>query len=279
MYAQYWGLAESPFQNTLDSRWFYESPGHEEALARLLYIVEEQRQCGVLLGGTGTGKSLILDRLQRDLSRTQREAALVNLQGRSVHELLWETAAALGLAPGRRELVGDLWRRLQDHLESNGFAQIPTVLMYDHLDGAEPECGRALVRLYHLGNGGPCKLKLVFTLRNESLTHWGGLLGDMSDLRIELPELDRSQAQDYVETLLRRAGANRVLFDQLAIDELFHQTQGIPRRINRLCDLCLLAGMADGETRVTQAMVSAAADEVQVQRRSHRGIPWSLPTG
>lgn len=278
MYAQYWGLAESPFQNTLDSRWFYESPGHEEALARLLYIVEERRQCGVLLGGAGTGKSLILERLQRDLHRTQREVALVNLQGRSVTELLWETAAALGLAPGRRDLVADLWRRLQDYLQSNDFAQIPTILMYDHLDGAEPECGRALVRLYHLGNSSPCGLTLVFTLRNESLSQWGVLLGDMSDLRIELPEMDRPQTQDYVETLLRRAGASRLLFDQPALDELFHQTQGVPRRINRLCDLCLLAGMADGQTRVTQAMVGAAADEVQVLRRSHRGIPWSLPT-
>lgn len=278
MYAQYWGLAESPFQNTLDSRWFHESPGHEEAIARLQYIIEERRQCGVLLGGAGTGKSLILERLQRELVRTQREVALVNLQGRSVHELLWETAANLGLAPARRDGIAELWRRLEDHLRSNGYAQIPTVLMFDHLDGAEQECGRALVRLFHLGNGESAGLTLVFTLRNESLSQWGGLLGDMSDLRIELPELDRQQTQDYVETLLRQAGANRLFFEPSAYDELFQQTHGMPRRINRLCDLCLLAGMADGESSVSQAMVAAAADEVQVLRRSHDRTRWSLPT-
>ena len=46
MYANYWGLAETPFRNTLDARWFYESPVHEEALARLLFLIENQRRCG-----------------------------------------------------------------------------------------------------------------------------------------------------------------------------------------------------------------------------------------
>lgn len=278
MYAQYWGLVDSPFLNSRDDRWFHESPGHEEALARLLYIVEQRRQCGALLGSAGTGKSILLQRLYRDLGRTQRELGLVDLQGRTVHELLWDSAAALGLAPGRRDGIGDLWRRLQDHLQANEYAQIPTVLIYDHLDGAEPECARALLRLYHLGNNGAASLTLIFSLRGENLTQWGGLLCDMSDLRIELPELDRSQTQEYIETLLQQAGAVRLLFDPPALDELYQQTHGIPRRINRLCDLCLLAGMADGATRVNQAMVAAAVDEVQVLRRSHRGLPWSLPT-
>ena len=264
--------------NSRDLRWFHQSPGHEEALARLLYIVEQRRQCGVLLGGPGTGKSLLLQQLYRDLGRTQRELALVDLQGRSAYELLWDTAAALGLAPGRKDETLGLWRRLQDHLQANEYAQIPTVLIFDHLDGADPECARALLRLYHLCNNGAASLTLIFTLRAENLTQWGSVLGDMSDLRIELPELDRSQTQDYIEALLRQAGAVRSLFDKQAIDELYHQTQGVPRRINRLCDLCLLAGMADGETRINQAMVSAAVDEVQVLRRSHRGVAWSLPT-
>lgn len=278
MYAQYWGLVSSPFLNTRDTRWFHESPGHEEALARLLYIAEERRQCGVLLGSSGTGKSLLLQRLYRELGRGQRELALVDLQGRSSHEFLWETVAALGLAPGRFDDTLDLWRRLQDHLQSNEYAQIPTVLIFDHLDGADPECARALLRLYHLGNNSAASLTLIFSLRGENLADWGDLLGDMSELRIELPDLDRSQTQDYIETLLRQAGAVRLLFEPSAIDELYQQTLGNPRRINRLCDLCLLAGMADGQTRVSQAMVAAAGDEVQVSRRSHRGLPWSLPT-
>ena len=57
MYETYWGLAESPFRNLLDDRWFYESPSHEEVLARLHFLVDQRRLCGLLGGPRGTGKS------------------------------------------------------------------------------------------------------------------------------------------------------------------------------------------------------------------------------
>ncbi len=70
MYANYWGLAEIPFRNTIETRWFYESPGHEEALARLIFLIEQRRRCGVLSGPAGSGKSLVLELLRRETLRT-----------------------------------------------------------------------------------------------------------------------------------------------------------------------------------------------------------------
>lgn len=277
MYAQYWGLQESPFRNTLDPRWFHQSPGHEEALARLLFIAEERRQCGALVGTQGAGKSLLLLILERELRRTQREFARVDLQGRTAQELVWETGSALGLGFDRRSSYGDQWRALQDHLLANEFSQLPTVLAFDHLDGADEECTRALLRLHHLGQTGQAGVTLFLTLREENLPRWGQLLAELSDLRIELPELEPLQTPEYVESLLRKAGATRTLFETAALDEIHLQTQGNPRKINRLCDLCLLAGMAEGESRVTAMMVASAAEEIQILRRPARGLSWTLP--
>ncbi len=40
MYDNYWGLWESSFYNTINVRWFHESPSREEALARLHFLIE-----------------------------------------------------------------------------------------------------------------------------------------------------------------------------------------------------------------------------------------------
>jgi len=61
MYQTHWGLQESPFRGCLDPKSFYQSPTHEEALARLHFLVEHGRRLGLLTGPSGSGKSLLLE--------------------------------------------------------------------------------------------------------------------------------------------------------------------------------------------------------------------------
>ena len=48
MYESHWDLDEIPFRGCLDPRFFYQSPTHEEALARLHFFLLQRLQ--VLLG-------------------------------------------------------------------------------------------------------------------------------------------------------------------------------------------------------------------------------------
>ena len=70
MYEEYWGFREKPFQNTPDPRFLYASSEHEEALMKMLYIVQEGMGAGMLTGVFGSGKTLIsqvlLERLPSD---------------------------------------------------------------------------------------------------------------------------------------------------------------------------------------------------------------------
>ena len=72
MYQSHWGLRESPFRDGPDPQSFYQSPTHEEALARLHFLVEQHRRLGLLLGPEGSGKSLLAGdpRLPASPSRT-----------------------------------------------------------------------------------------------------------------------------------------------------------------------------------------------------------------
>jgi general secretion pathway protein A len=270
MYANYWGLTDVPFRNTLDTRWFYSSPTHEEALARLLFLVENHRRCGVLSGAAGVGKSLLLTVLRRDAARIGSEVARVDLFGRTGLEMLWEIVAELGVPAGPDEPAQRLWRKLHDHVLANRYARTPLVLLLDHLDRADAECVNLVERLQHLSSPGDTGLTLILGVRDARASAFAPVLREISDLRIELVALDRAETQEFVETLLTRAGASQSFFDASAINRLFEETHGVPRHLNRLCDLALLAGMADHATRIDESIVAAAAEELHVRLRSER---------
>jgi general secretion pathway protein A len=272
MYANYWGLSEIPFKNTLDVRWFYESPGHEEALARLLFLIEQHRRCGVLWGPSGTGKSLILELLRREAARNGGEVALVDVLGHGSREMLWEVLAGLGLAPGVDDSQFRLWRLLHDHVLANRHSLAALVLVLDHIDRAQTDCLAAIERLQHLSAGGQTGLTLILGVTSERAGGHAQTLCDISDLRIDLAPLNRQEMQQYVESLLGRAGAARPLFDAPALDRLFDESRGVPREVNRLCDLALLAGMADQAAHVDESIVGAAAEELHVRLPATRSL-------
>lgn len=282
MYANHFGLTESPFHNTADARWYYESPGHEEALARLLFLVEEGRRCGLLTGRSGTGKSLLLQIVDVQSRRSQREIACIDLAGRNARDLLWETAAAFGLAPAHDASQNRIARALQDFWEASDVTRSRLILLFDHADQSEPDCLAAIERLLHT-SGGATRATIILASRTEGLGKVRNSLSRLADLRVDLPALDAGQTRHYVESLLSAAGAAQEIFDEAALERLFEASRGIPREINRLCDLSLIAAMSAEEMTVSEAVVSSVADELDLERphrrttsRARRGMTVDL---
>jgi general secretion pathway protein A len=161
-----------------------------------------------------------------------------------------------------------LWRRLADRIQANRYSQAPIVLMLDHVERAQADCLPAIERIEQLASSGVAGLTLILCVRDDGTANHSIALREIADLRIELAALDLVQTEQYVETLLFKAGATRTLFDVGAYDQLYRETAGIPRVLNRLCDMALLAGLAEGAPAVTDSIVAGAAEELNA--RSHR---------
>ena len=63
----FFGLAREPFSPTPDPAFLFLSPGHDEALAQLLYGVNERKAFILLTGEVGTGKTTLLRALMARL--------------------------------------------------------------------------------------------------------------------------------------------------------------------------------------------------------------------
>src|SRR5262252_9613088 len=78
MYTSFFGLQEKPFAITPDPRYLYLSERHAEALAHLLYGINEAGGFIQLTGEVGTGKTTIIRSLLEQLPGHADVALILN---------------------------------------------------------------------------------------------------------------------------------------------------------------------------------------------------------
>ena len=67
------------------------------------------------------------------------------------------------------------------------------------------------------------------------------------DVNCILPHLDRAETENYIQSHLKYAGGRQDIFTDKALDEIYRESTGIPRRINRICDGCLMYASQQGK--------------------------------
>lgn len=115
MHERYWEQNDVALQGLLGQGRLITTPPHEEALARLSYLVEHRGRFGLMLGPAGTGKSLVLNAAAHEAKRLGREVATIELFGIDSHDLLFQLAVGLRLGPAGHWSHGTLWRAVRDH--------------------------------------------------------------------------------------------------------------------------------------------------------------------
>lgn len=81
-------------------------------------------------------------------------------------------------------------------------------------------------------------------------------------VRAMLQSLSPDETSRYVQFRLEVAGVRRAIFDAEALAEIAELSDGIPRRINRIADLALLVGYADGRHQLTAEDVASVSEEL-----------------
>ncbi|MBM4090383.1 MAG: hypothetical protein FJ276_13320 [Planctomycetes bacterium] len=270
MYAEHWGLRESPFGGFAGLRFFFCSPTHEEALARLRFLVENRRQMGVLVGAAGSGKTMVLDVFARQLRAEGCQVAAVNLHALEAREFLWELATQLRRNPQPPDTPFQLWRQIVDRLAENRYQRLPTIMLLDDAGEAAEDVLAHVTRLLRHASAQECPLTVVAAADIRQLPRLDQRVLDLAELRIELETWDPEDVWGFLQSGLAAAGTKQLVFDPRAALKLYELTQGVPRKVSQLAELALVAGAGRQLSQIDAGTIQSVYDELSAVTSSAR---------
>lgn len=280
MYLSFYGLKEKPFNATPDPRFLYHSPGHREALAQLLYGVQERKGFILLTGEVGTGKTTLLQALLRQLNGNTEVAFLFNskLPFDGILEYMLED---FGIARAGASHAQRLFA-LNNFLVERCYAGQNTVLILDESQNLEPQTLEQVRLLSNFETPGEKLLQILLVGQPELKARLQlpelRQLKQRIGLRCHIPALTPEETRGYIRHRLQIAGAHDAgLFTDRAISRLTRYAGGIPRIVNILCDHCLLFGYADQKRQIDRNIVEQAIEYLEEGERPRRrasGISW-----
>ena len=272
MYLQHWKLNRRPFENTLEPEFFFPSQTHQAAVLKLRYLIENQKGAGVLVGPTGVGKTFVAHRLAKELEQLGGPWLNFVFPQMSADDLLTDIAIRLAGEPAEMDWPMQsvlprctALRMIERSLDEHSQAGRHPVLIVDdaHLID-DPATMQALELLLNFQQPPHRAFTLILMGDRLLLSRLARLprFDERLAVRMMLQSLSPEETARFVRFRLEVSGARSAIFDADALAELAELSDGIPRRINRLADLALLVGYADGRRELTATEVSSVADEL-----------------
>ncbi|HEX4389716.1 MAG TPA: AAA family ATPase [Steroidobacteraceae bacterium] len=284
MYLTFFGLNEKPFAITPDPRYLYLSERHAEALAHLLYGINEAGGFVQLTGEVGTGKTTIVRSLLAQTPKNAEIALILNPK-MTAPEFLLTICEELGIGvpDSALESLKDLVDILSHYLLRAHAGGQRVVLVVDEAQNLSPEVLEQVRLLTNLETNTQKLLQIILIgqpeLRELLARNELRQLAQRVTGRYHLNPLSREETIAYVRHRLRVAGATTDIFSPQALGEVYRLSEGVPRVINVICDRALLGAYSMDRHRVTGTLVRHAATEVFGRRFTPQWLPWALTAG
>jgi len=246
MYDDFYNLTGKPFQLTPDQRFFFDSQVHHRAMAYLRYGIEQGEGFIVITGGIGTGKTMLVRTLFNELKNSEIMAAQLVTTQVGPEDMLRMVCASFGLAHegmNKATMLHNL-----EVIARTRYAEGKRILLV--VDEGQNLPSRSIEELRMLAN---------FQVEGRSLFQ-SFLLGqdglrrtlqgsDMEQLRqriiasYHLEPLSEEETRGYIEYRLKQVGWDGdPSLDEGLYAGIYAFTEGVPRRINTLCDRLFLFG-------------------------------------
>lgn len=249
MYEEYWQLASKPFEPAATESFRFASAGQQATLHKLRYAVESRRGAALLAGPSGAGKTLLIDILSEQLGESVGKFVRVVFPLMSSRDFLVYLAEQLGAPPADppQHTVEESLRRLEFAFQENNRRGQHAVIVVDEAHLLEDSGLLETLRLLlNLQSEGHAVFTLLFLGQTSLLSAMQrhATLDERLDMKMLLQSFNADETASYINHRLQAAGATREIFAIDALQAAHQLTGGIPRQLNRLCDLALVVGFA-----------------------------------
>lgn len=278
MYQEFFGLSGKPFQLSPDVRFFFPSKEHKRALSFLEYGLGQADGFIVITGDVGTGKTTLVHALLDELDPRETLVSTVVTTQLKEDDLLNLVVANFGLrvtAGGSKALLlRDLERTFLQQAKEGRRA----LLVVDEAQNLPKAAVEELRMLSNFNFQGKPLLQ-VFLLGQEEfratlLSPGFEQLRQRVIATYHLNPLDADETRTYIEHRLSTVGWTRdpELADD-AFPAIYRFSDGVPRRINNLCDRLLLYAFLEELHRIDAKVVEAVSEEIGSEFWSGRPGP------
>jgi len=285
MYTDYFGLKEKPFSITPNPRYLYMSEQHQDALAHLLYGIQEGEGFVLLTGDIGTGKTTLCRSLLEQIPDYVEVAYIFNPK-LSALELLLSICDEFKVPLNQEDnslSIKQVIDKINGHLLDQHRLNRHSVLIIDEAQNLSIDVLEQIRLLTNLETNSKKLLQIILIgqpeLREVFQKPELEQLAQRITARFHIGPLSPSEVENYLNHRIYVAGGSkRPLFNKGAIKTLHKLTRGVPRLINTVSDRALLATYVHTQSQVSKKEIQSAAAEILDTAPPSRSVSSAFKT-
>jgi type II secretory pathway predicted ATPase ExeA len=277
MYNAYFGFTRRPFAAAPQADLYYPAAVVEAARQTLSRCIQRAEGPALVVGPSGTGKTLLCRVLAAEFADSLKVALLSSGRLATRRNLFQAILYELG-RPYRGMDEGELRLALIEQLTTSEDCAGGLLLLVDEghtLPLRLLEEIRMLTDVARNGHPQVCLVMAGGCVLEERFAH--PKLDSFSQrlvARCYLESLNSSETQDYIHAQVTAAGgAAATIFPEDACRSAYRATDGVPRLINQVCDHALLLACAAGQRQLQAAQIEQAWADLQ-----QLPTPWNEET-
>ena len=278
MYNQFYKFSEQPFNLTPDPKFLYLSPSHREALASMIYGINERKGFITLTGKIGTGKTTLIYTLLSNLSANVKTVFIYHTTT-TFEQLLKSILHELDVIIVDTDDKTSLLQKLNEYLIKRLPKEGTLAIIIDEAQNLPVDVMEELRMLSNLETSKSKLLQIVLVGQPELEIKLSSENLKQLKQRIGIPRhikpLNPKECKEYINHRLKIVGSSSSkVLNSDAISLIVDHSGGIPRTINILCDNAFLIGYGLSQNKISKKIVR----EVLEDMKDHKEVSPPSPT-
>lgn len=258
LYTEHFNFSERPFSLLPDPEFLFWSSAHKRAFSILEYGLVTRAPLTVVTGEVGTGKTTLVQALLSQIDENITTGLISNAQGGRGDLLRW-VLSALNIQPDPSGDYVALFEQFQDFVIEEYAAGHVVVLIIDEAQSLTFEALEELRMLTNVNSNKDELLQLILLgqpeLRSKIMDPTLRQFAQRVTATYHIDPMDIAITRQYIRHRLEHVGGTGQEISPQAIRLIFETSQGIPRMINKICDLALVYTASAGHKTVSLTII------------------------
>ena len=254
LYKEYFHFTERPFSLLPDPDFLFWSKAHTRAFSILEYGLVTRAPLTVVTGEVGTGKTTLVQALLKHIDEDVTVGLISNAQGGRGDLLRW-VLSALNIRPDPSGDYVALFEQFQDFVITEYAEGRFVVLIIDEAQNLTNEALEELRMLTNINSNKDEVLQLILLgqpeLRHKITAPELRQFAQRVTATYHLDPMDLTTTRQYIRYRLEYVGGTGQEISPQAMRMIYETSNGIPRMINKICDMALVYTASAGHKTVS----------------------------